>query len=701
MNNIIDIETLLEEISLEFVLGDKNDPESFSTILPLFKKLHETAKNQGIPEVAEEALRAGKTLKKILSNAIPDLSGEIDTIGMTISEIKSFIHMFSFSKTEELTNNNKETKNSFDKIPENELHSSPPQKMLPLNNIIHPGELPSCLNMDDFSEFLSAQKHNLDKMERLILRIEKDNKKDGVLEELKVLLHTMKGESGFLNLKNVEAICHITEDFIENNRSWEIVDILLEVKDWLQSTFIVYSGGTGNLKDTKQIISLLESFAPGPSTLQKPLNSPQENLTEKQKNCITKENEACGFPEPTDIDMQVRENTISSCVPVKESISVDASRLDLMIDTIGEFAIAESMVFQSGEVRRFASPELMRSINLLHKITREIQSIGMGLRMIPLKSLFYKMERVIRDLSKKTKKKVQLVVKGETTELDKNIVDKIKDPLIHLIRNSVDHGIENNSTERTRTGKPETATIELNAYHKGTCLFIEVKDDGRGIDRKKILVKALSKGLISDEEKMTDKEILNLIFHSGLSTAEKVTDVSGRGVGMDVVKKSIQACNGSVSIKSTMNSGTTCTIKIPLTLSMIDGLVARVGKERYIIPTLSVITSLKPDPAMLSAAFDQNEILKAFGKIIPIIRIHRLFDIGEAITNPSEGIVVVVEDNDRQAGLLVDQLLGKQQTVVKKLNGGMEDVKEISGGTIMPDGKVSLILDIAAIINMA
>ena len=361
INKTVDIEKILEAISLEFVLADNADPESFSNILPLLKELFETAKKQNLPEIAEESLRAGKILKIFLNNSVSASTEKIDSLGNIISEMQSFVNMFSDS-----LNQTKEIPGSA------------------VNDIIHPaGELPSCLNMDDFSEFLDAQTQNLEQMESLILDIEKNKNTNDFFSELKGFLHTMKGESGFLNLKDVENICHRTEDLIENNASKEIVDILLTVKDWLQSTFAVYSGQKMDPpQDINKIISLFKRF---------------NAATIRTKPCLEQESyqyTTSANPLPP-----------ASPVTIKESTNVDTCRLDRMIDTIGEFAIAESMVFQSTEIKQFASPKLMRSINQLHKITRELQNIGISLRMIPLKSLFYKMERVVRDLSKKTKKK--------------------------------------------------------------------------------------------------------------------------------------------------------------------------------------------------------------------------------------------------------------------------------------------------------
>ncbi len=284
-------------------------------------------------------------------------------------------------------------------------------------------------------------------------------------------------------------------------------------------------------------------------------------------------------------------------------------------------------------------------------------------------------------------------------------MDKLGDPLIHIVRNSVDHGIEENPSQRVDAGKPETAAIELRAFHKGGYLYIEVEDDGRGIDRQRLFEKAQSNGLIRSDVEMSSLDndnLLNMVFHPGLSTAKKVTDVSGRGVGMDVVKKSIEACKGKVTISSPEGKGTTCTIKLPLTLSIIDGLVIRVAAEQYVIPTLSVVTSLKIKKEEVSSVLEQGEMINALGSLIPLFRLSKLFRLeGTTASMPWEGIIVVVEDNGMKTALLADELIGKQNTVIKNLELGMEDVKGISGATVMPDGRVSLILDIAGIVELS
>lgn len=731
------LETILEDISLEFVLADISDPDSFSELLLLLKKFFQTAKDLKFSELAEDAKKAGKIVKKIMESKSPatsydftskslydepshtssDIENKMDSLNLIISEMKSFLH---FITTQSHTSQLPEKSSSiFDSGPvinseatvpdttddfamnrfyidhdakkikteqvakseativqaESEIEIKP-KPISSETNLLHPGKLPSFLNLEDFAEFLSLQKSTLDKMESLILDIEKNNNRAYAQGELKRLFHTTKGEAGFLGLQDVEKICHRAEDLMDTENFGDIVDLLLSVKDWLDNTYKIYNGNTGTAPSPDKIIKLFDNHKKEPV----PFSDLTQSYAEEQEPSVVS---------PT-----------SSIVA--ESINVDASRLDRMVNIIGELAIAESMVTQSPELGATNSSSLLRALNSLHKITRELQTLGLSLRMVPLKAIFKRMDRVVRDLAKKTDKKIQFIIKGEATELDKSIVDKLGDPLIHLVRNSVDHGIEENSNNRVEAGKPEVGTIELRAFHKGNNLFIEVEDDGKGINTQILKEKAISKGIIKDDKsKDDDDEILNLVFHPGLTTTNKITDVSGRGVGMDVVKKSIESCKGKVSITSIKGKGTTCTIKIPLTLSIIDGLVVRVVNETYIIPTLSVITSLKVNKQQISNVFEKGEMINVLGKLIPLFRLNRLFELNDSTEDIDSKIIVVVEDNGFNTALLVDELIGKQNTVIKNLGMGMEEIKGISGGTIMPDGRVSLILDIAGIIELS
>lgn len=391
----------------------------------------------------------------------------------------------------------------------------------------------------------------------------------------------------------------------------------------------------------------------------------------------------------------------SGSVQVKEVVKIDAERLDRLLDTIGELVIAESMISQSPELRRQASPDLMRQLTQLDKITRGLQETGTSLRMVPIRATFQKMARLVRDLAKKFGKHIDFVTAGDDTELDKAVVDRIGDPLVHMVRNSVDHGLEASVEERRAAGKPDAGRVELRAFHRGGSIYIQIIDDGRGLNRQAILSKAIERGLVAADASPTDQEVWNLIFAPGLSTAKTVTDVSGRGVGMDVVKRNIEQLHGQIEIQSTPGKGTIFSIKLPLTLAIIDGMVIRVADRRYVIPTLSIVRSVRPQSTDLTTVLGRGEMLDIQGKLLPLFRLGRLFNISGAQEDPTQAIVTIVEDEGRQVGLLIDDLLGQQQIVIKSLGEAMQGVSGLSGGAIMPDGTVGLILDVSGLVKLA
>ena len=315
------------------------------------------------------------------------------------------------------------------------------------------------------------------------------------------------------------------------------------------------------------------------------------------------------------------------------------------------------------------------------------------------------MLRLVRDLAKKADKEVQLVMSGEDTEIDRNMVEEIYEPMVHMIRNSIDHGLEF-PEEREAAGKPRQGTIYLRAYHKRGDIVLEIEDDGQGLDREKILVNARSRGLVREGERLTDAEINNLIFHPGLSTAESIGDISGRGVGMDVVRSKIERLRGKIKVRSVKGKGITFFIRLPLTLAIIDGMIVKVGDERYVIPTLSIQESFKPKRGQCHTVMEEGEMIMVRDQLFPLIRLDRVLGLnGNDSSNgedkpPWEGLVVMVENQERRRCLLVDELLGQEEVVIKGLGEGLKDLKGIAGGAVMEDGRVGLILDIAGIFNM-
>jgi len=384
----------------------------------------------------------------------------------------------------------------------------------------------------------------------------------------------------------------------------------------------------------------------------------------------------------------------------ESSVRVRTDRLDRLIDIVGELVIAQSMLAQDATVMQGAHHELSRKISHAGKIVRDLQDLSMGMRMIPLKSTFQKMARLVRDVAQKCGKQVEFLTVGEDTEIDRNMVDLISDPLVHMVRNAADHGIERPDV-RTAAGKPPLGKVRLAAYHSGGDVVVELKDDGAGIDRDAVVAKAISNGLIDSEKGMTEDQIFNLILAPGFSTAEEVTAVSGRGVGMDVVKRNIEAMRGRISISSEKGSGTLFTIRLPLTLAITDGMLIRVGNERFIIPIVNIQISFQPSKSMLSSVTGRGELVSLRGELMPIFRLHRLFGVKQAVEDPTQGLLMIVADGRKRCALLVDELLGQQQVVAKNLGEGMGKIQGVSGGAILGDGCVGLILDTPELVAMA
>ena len=383
------------------------------------------------------------------------------------------------------------------------------------------------------------------------------------------------------------------------------------------------------------------------------------------------------------------------------SIRVDTEKIDKLINLVGELVITQSMLSDLGS--RFEMSQisvLLERMAQLERNTREIQERVMSIRMLPIGTAFSRFPRLVRDLSAKAGKKIQLVLSGEETELDKTVIESIGDPLTHLVRNSADHGLEP-PEERLDNNKPELGTIRLNAFHEGGSICITVEDDGRGLNRDKIVAKAIKQGLISESDKLTDDQIWPLIFRPGFSTAEKVTDVSGRGVGMDVVKRNIEALGGTVSIKTVTGKGTTFTLKLPLTLAIIEGMTVRVGKETYIVPLLSILESIQPKEGTIKTVVEKGELINVRGTYLPMIRMYEVFVLEPEYTNPMKSILLILETEGERVAVMVDEILGQQQVVIKSMEQNFRKVEGIAGATILGDGTVGFILDVRGLLEIA
>jgi two-component system chemotaxis sensor kinase CheA len=383
-------------------------------------------------------------------------------------------------------------------------------------------------------------------------------------------------------------------------------------------------------------------------------------------------------------------------------ISVNVGKLDKLMDLVGEMVIAEAMVTQNPDLKDLELDNFLKAARHLRKITSELQDMVMSIRMVPLATTFHKMHRIVRDMCKKLGKEVRLEILGEDTEVDKNIIEHISDPIMHLVRNAIDHGIESPKDRKTK-GKAGEGVITLEAKNSGSDVLIIIRDDGKGLNKEKILQKARENGLIhKPESEMTDKEIYNLIFLPGFSTKESITEFSGRGVGMDVVTKNIESVGGSIAVDSIFNQGTVITLKIPLTLAIIDGMNIKVGKSYYTIPTISIKESFKVKEDQIINDPDGNEMIMVRGQCLPILRLHERYRVSADIVHLSDGIIIMVTDDDKTLCIFADELVGQQQVVVKTLPNyikNMKKIKGLAGCTLLGDGSISLILDVAGFIK--
>jgi len=387
--------------------------------------------------------------------------------------------------------------------------------------------------------------------------------------------------------------------------------------------------------------------------------------------------------------------------PETASIRVPVEKVDRLINLVGELVITQSIIAQTVD---HLTPERMQTLQeavaQMDRHARELHERMMAVRMVPIKSLFARFPRLVRDLAGMTGKQVALETSGEDTELDKTVSERMSDPLTHLLRNAVDHGVET-PDERKVAGKNETAHVKLKAYQRGGNIYIEIQDDGKGIDKERVRAKAVQNGLVSADAQLTDEQIVNLIFKPGLSTAAKVTEVSGRGVGMDVVKRNIEALGGVITIKTEKGKGTLFQIKLPLTLAIMDGQTMRVGEQIFVVPLVAITESVRPQRESVHRPAGAPPLVMIRGQALPMLALHELLGIDPEARDPHDGLLVVVENEGRLAGLLVDELLGQQQVVVKNLETNFKKTEGIAGATILGDGRVALILDIPGVVELA
>ncbi|OGV69007.1 MAG: hypothetical protein A3K19_31070 [Lentisphaerae bacterium RIFOXYB12_FULL_65_16] len=530
--------------------------------------------------------------------------------------------------------------------------------------------------------------------------------KGGAGEHLNAIFrafHTIKGVAGFLNLDGIRGLAHDAETLLDLARTGKLslegdtIELVFGTIDHLRTLIgkDTAKGGTAGRAGTQDLRAQIRKASSGDAKGAAAPAGAAAPITSAASSPSAAADEGSEKAQPKE--------TVSgsATVKVRETIRLDAERVDRLVDAIGELVIAESMVEQVIEQAGHMTDQLHRHMNQLGKISRELQTMGTSLQLVTVRPIFQKLVRLVHDLSRKMNKPVNFVVLGEDTELDKTVVDQIGDPLVHMLRNAIDHGLEDSVETRRQAGKPDAGRVELRAFQRGGNIYIEVEDDGRGLNREAIMAKALKQGLIREGQTVSDREVYNLIMLPGFSTAAKVTEVSGRGVGMDVVKRNIETLRGQIEISSTAGKGTLFSIRLPLTLAIIDGMIVKVGPERYIIPTLSLIRTVKPDAQDISSVLNRGLVLRENNELLTVVSLGEQLAVDHGAGSLADGLVVIVEAEGRRAGLLVDALLGKQQIVIKSLGEMMRQIPGVAGGAIMPDGNVALILDIDGLVRMA
>ena len=572
------------------------------------------------------------------------------------------------------------------------------------------------LNLADDAELLhefhGESLELLQNIEQGVLVLEENPADAETINSIFRAFHTFKGGAGFLHLKALQDLSHELESVLDAARQSKLtitsdtIDLILAgadaLKQFTQGIGLQLQGtdaGTPIVVSTSGLIRRAQAALRGevlPATVPVVVtdNRPNFELSESLEEIKTLLS-AVPTPPATTTTRKIQSTADLSSGFVK----LETWKLDALVDLVGELVIAQSMVVQDPDVQNIVSRTLERSLRQLSRTTSELQRNAMSLRMVPIRGAFQKMTRLVRDISAQQHKQVHLVMDGEETELDRNIVEKLGDPLVHMIRNSVDHGIEL-PDEREASGKPPLGTITLSASHQRGGIVIRIQDDGKGLDPQRILAKGIERGLVLPNAELTESEIFNLIFMPGFSTAEAVTDLSGRGVGMDVVRRNIEALRGKIEIQSLPGEGTTFTIILPLTLAIIDGLLVGVGSDRYIIPTMSVRESFRPQPGMVTTVHERGEVVSVRGRQTPILRLGKYLGTEGEVGEPEEGIVVVVESGEATRAILVDELIGKQEVVIKSLGETFSNQILLAGAAVMGDGRVAIILDVDTLVRL-
>ncbi len=590
--------------------------------------------------------------------------------------------------------------------------------------------------------FFEETAEHLADMETRLLELDLAAPADEDLNAIFRAAHSIKGGAATFGFPDLAEFTHVLENLLDQVRkrqraaTRELVDACLRAGDVLRQMLAGHRDGADKdlaaVEAALDMLTLLGGAAPKsaapPPVLEDgdgfgffvPLPEDASNLD------IAEEGDGFGLFLPPATDPSIEEGDgfglflpiDSPVVPVADtpaaptaarakaansessSIRVGVEKVDQIINLVGELVITQSMLAQiAGQLDPVLHERLHNGVALLERNTRELQEAAMSIRMMPISFVFSRFPRVVRDLAGKLGKSVNLVTQGEHTELDKGLIEKLADPLTHLVRNSLDHGLESPGA-RLAKGKPETGTITLSAFHQGGAITIRVADDGAGLNRERILAKARSVGM-NVHDGLADADVWSLIFEPGFSTAEQVTDVSGRGVGMDVVRRNIEGLGGRIEIDTQPDQGTAVTIRLPLTLAILDGMTVRVGNEVYVIPLAFIVESLQPRREAINTIAGRGRVIHVRDDYLPLVTLGEVFRTDDCLRDPEAGLVIILESAGGRAALLVDDLLGQQQVVIKSLEANYRKVPGVSGATIMGDGRVALILDVETLVKLS
>ena len=534
------------------------------------------------------------------------------------------------------------------------------------------------------SMFVTDALEHLGTIEQTLLKIEAAPTDLSLVDDLFRPFHTIKGNAGVMGIRSIELFSHKLETLLDLARSGSHplgaadIDVVLSAVDVL----------------TVMVKELPARASGNPHT---DLRTKCQAILAAVDDLIAGHPDAAAPPAAATQDI---EPAAATSLDEDSTIKVSTRKLDALVDMVGELVIAQAILIENPALPLATNDRLSRQLAQIRRITSDIQRDAMSMRMVPIRRTFQKLERLVRDLSKKFDKPARVIVAGEDTELDRKLVEQLTDPLMHMVRNTIDHGIEPHAV-RIASGKSEMAEIHLRAFHRGGGVVVEIADDGAGLDTDRIIERAIARGLVADGSQLSAPEIHQLIFRPGFSTADRVTELSGRGVGMDVVRRNIQMLRGRIEIRTTRGLGATFTLHLPLTLAIVDALVLGVGADRFVIPTPAVQESLRPQPQQIHTTGGRATMVQVRDRLIPLLHLGQAFGIGSARTAITDGTVVIAEDNGRPVALVVDELLGKREVVIRSLGEMFRGVRGIAGGAILGDGRIGLILDTGGLLALA